>query len=257
MKKLFLPLTMLLLLCVALIYYQMGGVDKAVGISKQNKQLLKESKVEWSIEGETVQIVLEDNGNKAITSLGAGEREKLKILVVNEDFSFFKHVKATYHGNGVYSGDLSLKKGDNYAFFLYMNDDKQAYLISTYQTNEKKVEGSLKLDSLLTKEVDGIESTVAFPALFEKTPSKLTFSFDDGSGGKNKFNPIAKYKGVLYIINQEMTEFQAIYPTDNEEKSASFQVTFPSAGIYKLWGEFQWNGKTRIFPYVVVVLEEE
>ncbi len=261
MRNFLIPFMTILLLCVVLIYYQMGEADETIGASKQSEQLLKESDVVWSVEGEKVSIIIQDKKHHPITSLGEGEREKLNILAVNEEFSFFQHDKLTYYGEGVFEGKLSLKEGENYSLFLYLVDDEQAYTISSYQTSTLKQEKvvSIQLDTLLNKKVDGLEAALTFKPLFEQEPSTLTFSFQDDNGGKYKFNPLVKHKGMLFIVNQAMTKLLIVYPIndDQSEKTIEFYTIFPSAGIYKLWGEFQWDGKTKVFPYVIEALKKE
>lgn len=255
MKKLKFPMFILILLMMILIYYQMHSTDNTVG-SIQSNEILNELKVNWKVDKNKVIVELFDKRDNPITSLGTAEQNKIKLIAVNNDFTFFEHLTSRYNGNGVFEGKLHLKNEDAYTFFLFIDNEGTIQSLSTFQM-ENWEENVIPKDILLNKKIDKLNAVLQFPPLFEDEPSILTFQLK-GDKGKNKLNPLSEQKGYLYIVNEDASTMELIYPEKqvNEDK-VNFQVIFSNAGNYQLWGEFQWNGQTKIFPYVVQVQKRE
>lgn len=256
MKKSIFPLIGILLLCIVLIYYQMDRTDTTMGESIQSSKLLDDTTVRWDIHNNKVSVELLDKKDNPITTLGSRERNKVNLLAVNNDFTYFEHVSSVYKGNGIFEGEFELDKDDDYTLFLYIEDENKSSLLSTFQMKDWE-QSSIPKDTLLNKKIDNLNAILQFPPLFVNERSDITFQLDSDRG-KNKLNPIVEEKGVLYIIDEEATVVELIHPAkQTSEDKIIFSVVFQKEGIYKLWGEFQWNGKMVRFPYVVQVLERK
>lgn len=253
MKKSVFPLIGILLLCIVLIYYQM---DTKVGGSIQSSKLLDNTTVKWDIKNNEVIVELLDKKDNPITTLDSRERNKVNILAVNNDFTYFEHITSVYNGEGIFEGEFELDEDDVYTFFLYIEGKNISSVLSTFQM-KKWEQASILKDTLLNKKIDNLNAILQFPPLFVNERSEITFQLDSDKG-KNKLNPIVEEKGVLYIVDEEATLVELIHPEKQiSDDKIIFSVVFPKVGIYKLWGEFQWNGKIVRFPYVVQVLERK
>lgn len=253
MKK---SLLVLLILSIILIYFQLDRTNETMGKSTLSSKLLDKSLVEWIVKKDKVSVQLLDEHNKPITKLEKIDQDKIKIVAINNNFDSFEHISSNYKGNGVFQGKYQHDKNDAYSFFLFVEDDATSYVLSTFQMdNWEKTE--IPKDVLLNKTIKNVNAILHFPPLFEQEQSELVFQLD-GNKGKNKLNPFVEQIGVLYMIDEEATTMELIYPeVQSDEENITFKVLFSKAGIYKIWGEFQWNGRTVIFPYVVQVQKRE
>lgn len=254
MKRIFLPVFVILILCIILVYTQIDRTSASIGKSIQSSKYLDGSKVEWILKKDKVSIRILDKQKNPITKLEKVDQNKLKLVAINNDFTTLEHVTSNYKGKGVFEGKIKLDENDSYSFFLFVEDDDTSYILSTFQMNSWE-KTKIPKDVLLNKSIKNVNAILHFPPLFINEESELVFQLNNNKG-KNKLNPLIEQKGVLYVIDEEATSMELIYPEKQlEEDSIKFEVTFLKSGIYKLWGEFQWNGQTVTFPYVVQVQE--
>lgn len=255
MKKIIFPFIFLFILCIILIYTQMDRANATMGESIQSSELLDDISVEWNIKNDKIQIQLLDKHNNPITKLEKIDRDKLKIVVINQDFTFFEHIPCDYEGDGIFEVNVNLNKKEAYTFFLFLEDDFKSYQLSDFQMDNWE-KSTIPKDVLLNKKIDDLNAVLQFPPLFVNEKSGLTFQLN-GDSKKNKFNPLREQKGVLFVIDEEASSMELVYPSIQEKDKITFEVVFTKSGIYKLWGEFQWNGKKIVFPYVVQVQKRE
>lgn len=249
MKKLTLGI---FVLSIILVYFQIDRTSETIGNSTQTGKLLDNSLVEWTIKNGKISVQLLNEQSKPITKLEKIDQEKIKIIVINNNFDTFEHISSTYKGNGVFEGKFQHNKDDSYSFFLFIEDDDTSYVLSSFQMDSWE-KSEIPKDVLLNKTVKNVNAVLHFPPLFVNEQSELVFQLESIKG-KNKLNPFVEQMGVLYMINEEATSMELIYPEKQiDEENIRFQVIFSNAGIYKIWGEFQWNGQTVTFPYVVQV----
>lgn len=254
--KSFLPLLGILLFSILLVYFQMDRTNETLGKSIQSSKLLDDSYVDWTIKRHRVTLQLLDKKKNPITKLEKIDQDKLKLVAVNNNFTTFEHITSRYKGKGVFEGKLNLNKKDSYSFFLFVEDDATSYILSSFKMDSWE-KSEIPKDVLLNKKMNQINAILHFPPLFVNEQSELVFQLDSDKG-KSKLNPLTEQKGVLYMIDEDATTMELIYPEKQvEEDKIIFLATFSKIGIYKLWGEFRWNGQKVIFPYVVQVQKRD
>ena len=61
--------------------------------------------------------------------------------------------------------------------------------------------------------------------------------------------------GHVVVLSADASQYLHVHPTDEKAAGpdAKFMTTFPASGIYKIWGQFQHEGKVFTVPYVVKV----
>jgi len=117
------------------------------------------------------------------------------------------------------------------------------------------------------------------PASLVAGDATLTFHLSKGGQPLTTLEPYLGAMGHLVVISADTTQFLHAHPADHaspQEKSmatgepshghgsvddvpvrtsspVAFGTWFPSAGLYKAWGQFQIDGKIVTAPFVVEV----
>jgi hypothetical protein len=61
--------------------------------------------------------------------------------------------------------------------------------------------------------------------------------------------------GHVFALDRNVETYLHVHPIEEQAKGpeAQFMTTFPTSGIYKLWGQFQHEGKVFTVPFVIEV----
>jgi hypothetical protein len=105
--------------------------------------------------------------------------------------------------------------------------------------------------------VDGKEVTLSFDQLKAGMETHMNFYIKDAQT-KQPINNLQSYLGAVghvIIVSKDVEQYIHVHP--EEEKAtgpdAKFMTTFPEKGVYKIWGQFQHEGKVFTVPFVVNV----
>ncbi|GGE70054.1 hypothetical protein [Priestia taiwanensis] len=256
MKRLMVPVVCLFLLLIVLIFYQKGFI----GGQKNTMRTLEATSAEWDVNGNTVTIRLKDKNGEAVTSLGEVDNKKLHVAAANQDFSFFYLNNVTYSGKGIFKVTIPFKKQEPHAFILYLHDEEKAYKIDNYKMDGWK-EGTIKKDIAMTRDIDGLQVSLASDVLFEHSSVTLTFMFQEKGKKetKTKFHPLKEDEGMVYLVDAEMETIALAHPNEKTDESPelSFDVPLPNGGMYLLYSVFEWDGKEHELPYGVEVIKKK
>ncbi|MES1040204.1 hypothetical protein [Peribacillus simplex] len=105
---------------------------------------------------------------------------------------------------------------------------------------------TLKADTKSTKTIN--EKTVELTATELGINKAVTLNFN------TKGITSELYLGALghvVILDDKGGKFVHVHPT-SEDKTL-FETKFDKAGIYKVWGEFKFDGKVNSYPFVIKV----
>lgn len=174
----------------------------------------------------------------------------MHLIIVSADLEDYYHLHPEEKGNGVYTLKFALPE-NSYKAFVDIKPKNLAYQVSPIELQVGKGhsehEGnSLKVDTNLTKTIN--EKTVELNTTELGINKAVTLSFDT-----KETNP-EPYLGALghVVILDDMGEkFVHVHPT-SEEKTV-FETKFDKPGIYKVWGEFKFDGKVNSYPFVIEV----
>ncbi len=115
----------------------------------------------------------------------------------------------------------------------------------------------LEPDLSLTKVVNNIEVNLSFDHLMSGMDSDMIFTFKDTKTKESITNlqPYLGAVGHIVILSADLGMYLHVHPIEDKtnEPDAKFITWFPKSGIYKIWGQFQQEGKVFIVPFVVEV----
>lgn len=187
----------------------------------------------------------------------------IHTIIISKDLSTFAHVHPEYLEDGTFQFKHAFPFGGDYMFVNeFIPDDKDA----TVHRQWVNIEGAsrdnvpIAADTGSVKEVDGLKVTISFsPGLERLKPEQMAminFHFADVETGEPvTMEPYLDTPGHCVIVDQLMEQYLHVHAAAemSTETSVMFHTTFPKSGVYKLWGQFQHEGKVITVPYVIEI----
>lgn len=233
-------------------------------------------------------FMVKDERGATVKDLPLAHEKPMHLLIVSSDLAEFEHIHPEPQADGSYQVKFAFPSDGTYQLYADYTPRDAAQVVDKF---EVKVNGTTRAavplteDKTLTKTVDGLAVTM--------TPDKplragaevmLNFQVNDAASGKPAAD-LQKYLGEMahfVIISQDLKEFLHAHPMaggaghdegmkhegmkhDDGMKhggvkhnagpvpTVSAHTTFPTAGLYKVWAQFQRGGKVITVPFVVRV----
>lgn len=201
--------------------------------------------------------ITEQNGN-AVELFDVNHEKLLHLIVVNRDLSFFNHIHPDYMENGIFTVNTTFPAGGEYKLIA---DSVPKGTTGTVLSEWIQVEGeeetasAPKPDSHLIKQVDGKEFTLSLSNWMSNEEVVLTYHIRDlnTQQGIANLEPYLGAVGHVVILSADTEQYIHAHPLDEGSigPRAEFAAIFPQSGIYKIWGQFQHQGKVMTVPFVV------
>lgn len=206
-----------------------------------------------------VSVQFKDASGMPIENYDINHEKLLHLIVVSRDLSQFQHLHPEYNGDGTFNVQTDLPKGGDYKFIADFIPSGGSQMI---KSNWVTVSGdqsnqSIEPDANLTKVIEGKRIKLSFDELKANQEVEMTFSFSDEKSNEpiNDLEPYLGAVGHVVIISEDAELYIHNHPSDEKAKGpdARFMTEFPKAGVYKIWGQFQHNGKVITVPFVIKV----
>jgi Cu+-exporting ATPase len=224
------------------------------------------TKAVWSTEnaqaGEdtTIRIHIQDENGKPVDKLDINHEKLLHLIVVSKDLSYFDHIHPEYKGNGEFEIVHVFPHGGEYKLIA---DYKPTGGNDTTETEWVHIEGTsadavpLEPDHAHSKVVDGVEVTLVNDHPEAGKDFELTFRLTDAKT-KEPITDLEPYLGAVghvVILSENTEQYLHVHPIDEKAKGpeAQFATIFPNSGLYKIWAQFQRDGKILTVPFVIEV----
>ncbi|MFF2876088.1 hypothetical protein ACFVR2_07155 [Gottfriedia sp. NPDC057991] len=189
------------------------------------------------------------------------EHEKLMhLIVISKGLSFFEHIHPEYKGDGKFEISPNFPSGGEYKLYADFVPKGESKIVKCSVVN---VEGQLSqpvqlvADQKLTKVIDGKEVTLTFDHLMTNMELPMTFTIKDAKTKKpiTNLQPYLGAIGHVVAISGDTETYLHVHPMEENTTGpdAKFMTSFPKKGLYKIWGQFQQNGKVFIVPFSVNV----
>lgn len=196
-------------------------------------------------------VTLKDSTGQPVTDLEINHDKRLHLIVVDEHLDGYEHLHPSEVDPGVFEVASPLEEG-NYKVFVDIKSKSLAYSVQpvSLTVGNPSTSGhshdSLKIDEKLVKTVGGQKVTLETTTLKAGEPVTLTFTVHDTT-----LEPYLGAMGHVVILDEQAGEYIHVHPLSDDE--TIFETQFSKPGIYKIWGEFQQNGKVGVYPFVVEV----
>ncbi|GIQ70801.1 hypothetical protein [Xylanibacillus composti] len=218
----------------------------------------------WSAEnavaGEetTIHIRIQDEEGEPIQDFDISHEKLMHLIVVSKDLSYFDHIHPAYNGNGTFSTTTSFPAGGEYKLIA---DYVPTGGSPTTRTEWIEVKGTpaeavpLVRDREHAKTADGVMVTLVNGHPISGSDFELVFQLADAET-KEPVADLEPYLGAVghvVILSEDTEEYLHVHPIDElaSGPEARFATSFPEAGMYKVWAQFQRQGKVITVAYVV------
>lgn len=174
----------------------------------------------------------------------------MHLIIVSADLEDYYHLHPEEKGNGTYTLKFDLPE-NSYKAFVDIKPKNLAYQVSPIELHVgnghgKHEDNTLKADTNLTKTIN--EKTVELTTAELVSNKDVTLNFDTKGITPE---PYLGALGHVVILDDKGEKFVHVHPA-SEEKTV-FKTKFDKPGLYKVWGEFKFDGKVNIYPFVIEV----
>ncbi|HEY9852020.1 MAG TPA: hypothetical protein V6D28_21275 [Leptolyngbyaceae cyanobacterium] len=197
-------------------------------------------------------IDIKDTNGKAIAKFDRFQESLMHLIIVSDDLRFFTHLHPTYQQNGRFEVTAKLPQTGGYTIFSDYKPSGQTEQVSVLKTQipgHNPPTPTIDVNTAKTFGDTKINLTFSEPNLKAGKPVSLTFNLQDSKNRSiTDLKPYLGERGHLVIIKQSSPLTKADYIHAHAGKNSptgqvKFMTNFPRSGKYKLWGQFNRNGK--------------
>lgn len=220
--------------------------------------------------------------NTMLKDLGIVHEMPMHLLMVSNDLTWFAHEHPEAKPDGSYELAYNFPREDNYLLYSDITPEGSSHnqVFKLKKTVGKPSASAPQLVPTASYAAEGFEYRLASEPANLRSGVSSTITIRVSKAGKPVTN-IENYLGALghmVIISEDREEFLHAHPedhghTDAEEKdpshehntvtapveakgpNVSFMTLFPKPGKYKVWAQFNIDGKVRTAEFVVAVVD--
>lgn len=230
-----------------------GTGDETEGHGEHGSEANTDSEVviDFEADANNIAIQLKDQQGEPLDELEVNHEKLLHLIVVDEHLEKYYHLHPDKTGDGRFEMEKALDEG-SYKAFVDIKPTNAAYHVEPIGFTIGEAEAShghstLKPDSNFTKTVDGVETKLDVSSFKVGEDITLSFSFEDSI----VLQPYLGAMGHVVILDETAENFIHVHPVSDTE--TKFVTNFDKPGVYKLWGEFQIDGKVYTYPFIIEV----
>lgn len=209
-------------------------------------------------------INIKDSAGKPIPNFDRFQEKLMHLIIVSDDLQFFNHIHPIYKGNGIFGVEANFPAAGSYTL---LSDYKPAGQKEQVSVMKKQVTGNIPpapiIDFKTAKIFGDTKANLTFSQPKVKVGEEITLMFNLQQKSNNQavtdLQPYLGERGHLVILKQSSPLTRADYihahaMKNSPEGQVQFMTSFPQPGKYKLWGQFNRNGKIVIADFWVNVL---
>ena len=165
--------------------------------------------------------------------------KRMHLIVVRRDMTGFQHLHPAQAADGSWSVPVTLRDAGSYRVFADFSVDGKPHTLA----DDLAVDGALRSHALpapaTSVDVDGLRVRLTEGASRAGQESELPFTVTR-DGRPVAVEDYLGAKGHLVALRQGDLAFLHVHP---DESSLRFMATFPTAGRYRLFLQFQTDGR--------------
>ncbi|OUL35724.1 hypothetical protein BV372_09980 [Nostoc sp. T09] len=198
-------------------------------------------------------IDVQDKNGQAIANFDKFQEQLMHLILVSDGLQTFNHIHPTYKGNGRFEVQANFPHPGKYTFF---SDYKPAGKAEQVSLLKLQVPGEApntpKIGFSTTNTFGNTQANLKLsqPTLKAGQEVHVIFNLQDAATKQpiSDLQPYLGERGHLVIVKRTSPLTQADYIhahalKDTPVGEVHFITSFPKPGDYKLWGQFNRNGK--------------
>lgn len=205
-------------------------------------------------------IQVTDVNGQTVHDFELSHEKLMHLIIVNKDLSYFNHLHPEWDGEETFIVDTNFPKGGEYKVFAdVVPKGGSGTTVSGWVKvdGETKPQVSVTADGELIKVTDDKEVILTLSSTKARDEATLTFTVKDEKT-KEGISNLEQYLGAVghvVILSEDAEQYLHVHPTDAKASGpdAIFTTAFPNSGMYKIWGQFQHEGKVFTVSYVVEI----
>lgn len=208
----------------------------------------------------TITVTIEDKDGKPMNDFDIVHEQQMHFIIVSKDLSYFNHLHPDYKGDGVFTVTTQFPTSGEFKLFADITPTGMSAMNKSQWITvqgDPVAQQPIEPESQLSKVVDGKKVTLSIDDLMANMELTLNFNITDDKTNQpvTDLQPYLGAVGHVVILTEDADNYLHVHPTDEKGSgpNATFMTTFPHSGVYKIWGQFQQNGKVFTVPFVVNV----
>ncbi len=187
----------------------------------------------------TLAFRIADRDGRTVRDFDVEHTRRMHLIVVRRDMTGFQHLHPRQAADGTWSVPVTLRDAGSYRVFADFSTDDTPRTLATDLTVDGAVRGRPLPAPASSTTVDGLRVTLTQGASNAGTESKLGFTVTRG-GRPVAVQQYLGAKGHLVALREGDLAFLHVHP---DERRLDFMAEFPSAGRYRLFLQFQTEGR--------------
>jgi YD repeat-containing protein len=186
--------------------------------------------LEQTYDGRELRFRITDRSGRTVRDFDVEHTKRMHLIVVRRDMTGFQHLHPRQDADGSWSVPLALREPGAYRVFADFSVGGEPRTLAT----DLAIDGDVRTAPLpaptRTVRTDGLEVTMSDDLRFSITRDGRPVAVQDYLGAK----------GHLVALREGDLAFLHVHP---DERSLRFEATFPTAGRYRLFLQFQVDGR--------------
>jgi hypothetical protein len=195
---------------------------------------------------ETLRFRIVDEHGQAVRDFDVTHEKRMHLILARRDLTGFQHLHPELAADGTWSADVRLDAAGSYRLFAdFSHDDTPRTLAA-----DLRVDGAADLRALPAPQPEAVSdggydvrlaAGDAHPG--EEADLRFTITRD---GAPIKTEPYLGAGGHLVALREGDMAFLHVHPMDD---GVRFAATFPTAGRYRLFLQFQHEGRVQTVAF--------
>lgn len=208
----------------------------------------------------TLSIHVRDHDNPYIEKFDEVHTKKMHLIIVDESLNTFIHVHPDYQGKGYFTTTFAPPHAGKFILFADFKPtgaaqhvERTEIVVGGAPSGPKQV--ALQDNTSDTVNINGKTVTLAVDSKKAGVETMLTYTLKDEKTGKSITNlqPYLGALGHVVILSEDTQTYIHVHPMEDGSSTPMFMTTFPKAGTYKAFAQFQHLGQIFTVPYVIHV----
>ena len=192
----------------------------------------------------------------------------MHIIVVGEDLSYFAHIHPTFEmSDSTFTINHTFPESGKYKIWVDFKpkDGAQTIVAFKLDVTGNPIHNSIQLanDGQYTKNIDGkhqVRLTIPKEIRTNEYVS-IAFSISDVFGNPiTDLEPLMGASGHSVIVSRDVRQFLHVHPSKEVQSNwrggpaVYFKTRFTYPGLYKVWGQFQHQGRIITADFILEVV---